>query len=201
LADIIYQRTYQLHDTYKEIKSRAVKNLHNFLDYPGLISFNDINKTITFLSERLIPITSTNRPRIMLLFSNPHPHSIYQGMFLSPSIKGHESLFWSTMRDAGWIKLPGEKYSPAQLASICINVDFSGPFEFVFYCYYAFPTRYPEDILRIFGKEYFTRFLSLEAKEEFIKTLDETRIAAVVTFNKGIFNLVANNKLTIILIV
>lgn len=194
MVNIFFHRTYHLHDTYEEIKSRAVKNLKNFLTYPGLLFFDDAGKSITFLSERLIPTTSTNRPRIMLLFSNPHPHSIYQGMFLSPSIKGHESLFWLTMRDAGWIELPGENYSPTQLADICANAKYSGPFEFVFYCYYAFPTRYPEDIIRIFGKDYFTRFLVPEAREEFKKTIDEAKINAVVTFNKGIFNLVADEK-------
>jgi len=194
LADIIFQRTYQLNDSYKEIKSRAVQNLQNYLEYPGLISFNDIGRSITFSSERVIPTTSTNRPRIMLLFSNPHPHSILQGMFLSPNIKGQESLFWVAMRDAGWILLPGEKYSPTQLADICLNAEYQGPFEFVFYCYYAFPTRYPDDIIRIFGKEYFTRYLAPEANDEFKKTVDEANIVAVVTFNKGIFNLVANDK-------
>jgi hypothetical protein len=194
LADIIFQRTYQLNDSFEEIKQRIVQSLHSFLEYSELISFNDLDRSVTFSSERLIPTTSKSRTRILLLFSNPHPHSIHQGMFLSPSIKGHESLFWSAMRDAGWIKLPERKYSPKQLADICLNAEYPGPFEFVFYCYYAFPTRYPEDIIRIFGKQYFNQFLAPEAKEEFIKILDETDIDAVVTFNKGIFSLVANDK-------
>lgn len=195
MSELIYQRTYQLNDFYDDVRSRIVQKLQNFLEYPELISFNDIGRRITFSSERLIPTASTNRPRIMLLFSNPHPHSIKQGMFLSPSINGHESLFWSAMRDAGWINLPGENYSPIELANMCIYADYLGPFEFVFYCYYAFPTRYPEDIIRIFGKQYFNQFLVPEAKDELTKTLNEAEINVVVTFNKAIFNLVANEKI------
>lgn len=39
----------------------------------------------------------------MFLCSNPHPHSVKQGMFLSPNSKGQESLFWQVLRDSGWI--------------------------------------------------------------------------------------------------
>ena len=70
----------------------------------------------------------------------------------------------------------------------------TGPFEFIFYCYYAFPTNYPEDIQKIFGKEYFDREIEPEAMAEFRKTVQDEKVEAVVTFNKGVFNLVANDR-------
>ena len=127
----------------------------------------------------------------MFLYSNPHPYSIYQGMFLSPSIKGQESLFWSAIRDAGWIKLIVAKPDPKQLAEIFLNLQYQGPFELIFYCYYAFPTSYPEEIRKIFGEEYFRQVIEPEAMDEFHKTIQETNVCAIVTFNKGIFNLVS----------
>jgi len=131
----------------------------------------------------------------MLLFSNPHPHSVHQGMFLSPNTKGRENLFWSTMRDACWLSIAEENRNPKELAGICLEAKYRGPFELIFYCYYAFPTDFPEDIKRIFGKKYFSQFIEPEAIDEFRKTIQETSVKAVVTFNKGIFNLVSKDQI------
>ena len=83
-----------LNEAYESIKERAIQVLDKYLEYPDLITFNDLDRSVTFSTERLIPTTSTNRPRVMLLFSNPHPYSVHQGMFLSPNTKGRENLFW-----------------------------------------------------------------------------------------------------------
>jgi hypothetical protein len=131
----------------------------------------------------------------MLLFSNPHPHSIHQGMFLSPNTKGKENLFWPVMKDAGWLSIPKENCNPKQLADICVEAKYQGPFELVFYRYYAFPTNYPEDIKKIFGREYFNQFIEPESKDEFRKTIQAINVDAVVTFNKMIFNLVSEDQI------
>ncbi|MDP2981706.1 MAG: hypothetical protein Q8O92_00050 [Candidatus Latescibacter sp.] len=180
---------------YESIKKRAIQVLDKYLRYPDLIKFNDVDRSVTFATERLIPTTSTNRPRVMLLFSNPHPHSVHQGMFLSPNTKGRESLFWSAMRDGGWLSIAEENLNPKELAGICLEAKYRGPFDLIFYCYYAFPTDFPEDIRRIFGKNYFNQFIESEAIYEFRKTIKETSVEAVVTFNKGIFNLVSKDQI------
>jgi len=191
LSSINFQRTYVLSEAYGSIKERARQVLSKYLGYPDLITFNDSYRSVTFPSERLIPPTSTTRPRVMLLFSNPHPHSILQGMFLSPNTKGRENLFWSVMSDVGWLPIEEGNRKPKQLADICLKANYQGPFELIFYCYYAFPTNYPEDISRIFEKDYFSQFIEPESMDEFRKTIQETSVEAVVTFNKGIFNLVS----------
>ena len=195
MPSINFQRTYPLSESYESIKERAIQFLDKYLGYPDLITFNDLDRSVTFSTERLIPTVSTNRPRVMLLFSNPHPLSIHQGMFLSPNSKGQENLFWPTMEDAGWLPIPKENRNPKQLADICLKAKYRGPFELIFYCYYAFPTDYPEDIRKIFGKEYFSQFIEPEAIDEFRKTIQETSVKAVVTFNKGIFNLVSKDQI------
>jgi len=98
------------------------------------------------------------------------------------------------MEDAGWLPIAKENRNPKQLAEICLKANYQGPFEHIFYCYYAFPTNFPEDISRIFEKEYFSQFIEPEAMDEFSKTVQETSVEAVVTFNKGIFNLVSKAK-------
>ena len=89
----------------KALRNVQSKKVHKYLGYPDLITFNDLDRSVTFSTERLIPTASTNRPRVMLLFSNPHPHSVHQGMFLSPNTKGRENLFWPVMGDAGWLPI------------------------------------------------------------------------------------------------
>jgi hypothetical protein len=131
----------------------------------------------------------------MLLFSNPHPYSVHQGMFLSPNTKRRENLFWPVMRDAGWIIIAENKPDPKQLADICLEAKYQGSFELIFYCYYAFPTKDPEDIRKIFGKEYFRQVIEPKAMDESRKTIQETCAEAVVTFNKEIFNLVSKDKI------
>ena len=197
MTRINFQRTYFLGEEYESIRDRAVVVLDKYLKYPELYSFDDLGKSVTFSTERLIPPSTGKRPRVILLFSNPHPHSVYQGMFLSPNTKGRENLFWSTMINAGWFTIPEDINSPEELADFCLNAKYEGPFELVFYCYYAFPTNYPGDISKIFGKKYFKQVIVPEAYNELRKTIQETNVKAVVTFNKGIFNLVSSDPVRI----
>jgi hypothetical protein len=104
-----------------------------------------------------------------------------------------ENPFWPVMEDAGWLPIVKGNRNPKQLADICLNVKYQGPFEMIFYCYYAFPTDFPEDISTIFGKEYFSQVIEPESMIEFRKTIQETSVEAVVTFNKEIFNLVSKD--------
>ena len=191
MGAINIQKTYLLREEYESIKGRADQVLAKYLAYPNLIKFNDLENSVTYYTEKLIPLASTSRPRVMLLFSNPHPHSIYQGMFLAPNTKGRENSFWPVMEAAGWLPISKGDRNPEKLADICLKANYQGPFELIFYCYYAFPTDYPEDISKIFGKEYFKQFIVPEAKDELRKTIVETGAEAIVTFNKEIFNLVA----------
>jgi hypothetical protein len=82
-----------------------------------------------------------------------------------------------------------------QLVDICLDAKYRGPFDLIFYCYYAFPTNFPEEIIKIFGKEYFRQVIEPEAIDEFRKTIQETSVQAVVTFNKGVFNLVSKDHI------
>jgi hypothetical protein len=195
MTSIVFQKTYPLYEEYEGIKERAIQVLDKYLGYPDLITFNDLDRSVTFSTERLILTASTNRTRVMLLFSNPHPHSVHQGMFLSPNTIRRENLFWPVMGDAGWLPIAEENRNPKQLADICLKAKYRGPFELIFYCYYAFPTDYPEDISSIFGKEYFRQVIEPEAIDESRMTIQETSVEAVVTFNKGIFNLVSKDQI------
>jgi len=192
MSSIHFQTTYQLSQQYDSIKSRAPEILG--ITDSSFYSFNDQAKTLTFTSERLIPEVRSGRQRVLLLFSNPHPHSIQQGMFLSPSIKGGKSLFWTGMQDAGWFSLPEDSPAPKRLAEIFLKLEYESPFELLFCCYYSFPTRYPDHIVKLFGKEFFKEVIEPEAREGFLKIMKEESPSAVVTFNKDVFNLVSTQQ-------
>jgi hypothetical protein len=136
-----------------------------------------------------------NRIPVMLLFSNPHPYSVYQGMFLSPNTKSRENLIWSVLKDAGWINISGQKSTPEEHAKIFLNCEYEGPFDLIFNCYYTFPTFFPEDIAKIFGKEYFKQNIVSESLAEFREIIGKTSAKAVVTFNKGVYNLIAQEPI------
>jgi hypothetical protein len=191
MSSIHFQTTYLLTHQYDAIKSRTPKILGKFLADISVYHFNDQEKTLTFTSERLIPEVRSSRRRVLLLFSNPHPHSIQRGMFLSPSVTGGQSLFWTGMLEAGWFRLPETNPCPKCLAKIFLNLEYESPFELLFYCYYSFPTRYPDDIVKLFGRDFFREVIEQEAREGFTRIIHEESPAAVVTFNKGVFNLVS----------
>jgi hypothetical protein len=193
LSEVNFKHTYKIDNCFEEIKVRSRQLLGKYDYYDELYKFNDEKHEITFSSERLIPEKSKQRIRILLLFSNPHPHSVKQGMFLSSTTRGQESLFWPFMEESGLLPITHENRSPESLARICLELDYSGLFEYLFYCYYAFPTDYPEDIKKIFGKEYFQQQIEPEAVDEFNKMILENNVQKVITLNKGIFNLVSEN--------
>lgn len=136
----------------------------------------------------------------MLLFSDPHPHSIKQGMFLSPNINNRENLFWPTMRNAGWFSIPEAKRNPEDLRDIFFRVKYPGPFELYFYCYYVFPTPYPDHIARIFGKRFFSQIIEPQANAEFRKTVQKITFEAIIVFNKGNSTLFLMKRLYVILL-
>ena len=195
MSGINFQRSYHLGQEYENIKNRATKIVGKYLEDSNLISFDDVEKRVTFTSERLVPVNRSKRPPVMLLFSNPHPHSIKQGMFLSANINNRENLFWPTMRNAGWFSIPEAKRNPEDLRDMFLQVKYPGPFELYFNCYYVFPTLYPDHIARIFGTGFFSQIIEPQANAEFRKTVQETTFEAIVVFNKDIFNLVSDEKI------
>ncbi len=196
MTTINFQRTYSLGQNYKSIKDRAIKVLGKNSAYLNIVEFGDVAGEVAFWTECLIPVENSTRPSVMLLFPNPHPHSVQQGMFLSPNTKQQDNLFWSTMIDAGWFSIPEDKRSPSQLRDVFLNLEYTGPFDLLFCCYYPFPTSYPDDIPKIFGRSFFDRYIQHEAYQGFQTILMETQVVAVVTFNKDIFNLISNNRIT-----
>lgn len=93
------------------------------------------------------------------------------------------------------VLIPEAKRNPEDLRDIFFRGKYIGPFELYFYCYHVFPTIYPDHIARIFGKRFFSQIIEPQANAEFRKTVQEITFEAIIVFNKGIFNLVSDEKI------
>lgn len=191
MSPLHFTTTYTLSNLFPFVQSRGEQILGGYAADRRIYRFNPEGQTLDFTSERLIPATRSGRRRVLLLFSNPHPLSIQQGMFLAPGETGKWNDFWATMLDAGWFTLPKVNPGPQRLAEIFLRVEYEGPFELLFCCYFSFPTRYPQHIRQIFGKDYFNEVIEPAARAELQRVLQEEAPAAVLTFNKEIYNRVA----------
>ena len=134
-------------------------------------------------------------PNIMLLFSNPHPHSIEQGMFLSPNNNNVENQFWSFMENAGWFKVKHSNPTPTERCRIFLEREYSSRFNLIFHCYFDFPSNYPTEIKKIFGKKFFAEIIESEAKDNLQKIIRKHNIKSILVLNKEIYNLVADVKI------
>lgn len=190
MPGVNFQRTYALAEQYEAVKARASQFLGTYLADPRLFTFDDLAQTLTFTSEQIIPQPFTARGRVLLLFSNPHPHSIQQGMFLAPTSGGQPHQFWADMAESGWLNLPAAPLSSEQLAQTCLRAAYQSPFDLIFHCYYAFPTRYPEHIRRIFGKQFFAQIIQPAAAADLDQIIQLSAPQAILTFNKEIYNLI-----------
>ncbi len=182
LNGVNFSTDYQCGNDYSQIKARAEKVLGRYLQdpqYQGLYSFDDIGKKVRFASERLLPQQWKDRPRVMLLFSNPLPESLKNGMFHSYRLP---NPFWSLLKESGWFDLPPNNITADRLRDRFLKSEFNGAFNLIFHCYYPFPTRRPEDISRIFGG-FFRRVIEPRSRKEFEGTVITNGVQAVLCFN------------------
>ena len=187
---IHFKETYELGRNYRKVKNRARISLKEFFYYKDLFSWDDHKKKITFTSERLIPRHPRGKPRVMLLFSNPHPRSVHMGMFHSYKFP---NAFWSKLQEAKWFTLPTEDPKVDQLREMFLQVAYDSPFEYILYCYYAFPTQYPKQLPKIFCKFFYEK-IQPEAKRQINDILTKEQIYAIVTFNGQIFRLMTGEN-------
>ena len=107
-----------------------------------------------FLTESIQPIITTiKRPRVMLLFSNPHPDSVKKGLFMSES---RSRGFWGILSNSMQPKTNQEfSWDPSgidETVSILTNGNYEGPLMF-FECLYQLPSRSPKDLRRLFDQK------------------------------------------------
>jgi len=119
------------------------------IDWEG----NDENLEIIYKTEELTPSCEDNKKiKVLLLFKNPHPDSVKNGLFLSES---HSRSFWQRLfsvwynqkllpllKSADWIQ---------SVAAILLSGQYQSPFLYHFRCLYSFPTKQFADLKSLFS--------------------------------------------------
>ena len=138
-----------------------------------------------FLTERIHPvISSPERPKVMLLFSNPHPHSIENGLFMSES---HSGGFW-TMLSNIMLSLTGHElgWDPSkvkEIVPILLNGNYGGPLLF-FDCLYPISSTSPKDLKLLFNcnTDHFDKYLHQPSLERISSVIKEHKIKVMLVF-------------------
>jgi hypothetical protein len=153
-----------------------------------------------FLTESIQPkISSPERPRVMLLFSNPHPESVRTGLFMSAkSSRG----FWDILRNSKQLYINHDfrwdnTDSVRETVSLFLNGNYGGygdPLLF-FECLYPIPSKSPKDLKKLFAKaDDFDRYLHRPSLERISAILTNHNIKVVLVFTGEIFESIVDKS-------
>ncbi len=189
-SEINKVHTARLGDKYAHVKAylrkRKPDGRRSYKEYIGSVyKLTDKDRSVTFQSECLIPRKDRRRPRVLLLFSNPHPGSIQKGMFHSPDRR--IANLWTDLCEVGLFSAEDSVLrSPKALRTHCLNVTYKDSFAFAFACYWVFPTSYPSQLKSLFGRTMEPPGLE-DPKVGLNRLLTKWRPRAIISFNGKVF--------------
>lgn len=171
----------ELKDIYEKVYKNIKKNatLKNYIN--NIIFFNDAERIIHYITEGIYPRKIGKRTPVVLLFSNPHPNSLQKGIFLAGV-----SRFWKGMQESGMITFRENIKNPTRLTmEQLLNLDYDSSFAFYFYCFFDFPSRFPDQLKNIFDN-YFNQYLKY-SYNRFSKLLRQKKVKNIICFGKQAF--------------
>jgi len=180
---IIYDETLKLKTNYDDIKSNIQQKLQDYID---LYKFDDISRQIQYPTEGPLVPNNNGKIPILILLSNPHPHSVRQGMFLSPNRAGKENPFWNTLRGIGYFK-HADQITP----SLMIENRYDSPFRIFIAVLLSFPSNFPHELPEIFGMEEYRKMI-IAGKAKIEALLTEHDIKNVICFGKTQYDIMAS---------
>jgi len=147
-----------------------------------------------FFTERIHPnIASPKRPRVMLLFSNPYPDSISEGLFMSEK---RSRGFWEILRCINQLGIKHDfcwdnNDSIQKTVSLLLNGNYGNrrsPLLF-FDCFYQIPSRLPEDLRKLFKPRSgdFDRYLRCRSLKRIGGIINMYGIKTVLVFEGDTF--------------
>lgn len=204
---IHFTRTLDVGTDYKQFikKISSDPTLKEYIENTDFFVENEEKQQIRYITEILQPNVAipANKIPVVLLFSNPHPHSILQGMFLSPKQNSQKiNLFWESMIKAEMFKLNGtniestikliEKkfYNPVHVKDMFINLNYESQFAFCFYCFFDFPSKNPTQLQDFFG-DYFNKVYLAKSYKELACFLNICKSKDVICFGQQAFKYIS----------
>jgi hypothetical protein len=173
---------------YQSVK-RILEGNPTFASTKRLIqTFDDVSKTISYLTEEITPEYEGNdRIKVLLLFKNPHPDSVAAGLFLSES---HSQAFWQRLFEVDYnrnlLPLLNRQDWISSLADTLLTGKYDSPFLYYFRCLYPFPTRQFVDLQQLFAGAPLTyrREILNRSLREFTAYVEQHGIRNVIVFFK-----------------
>ncbi len=192
-------KSYSLGENYNNVISNLKRDdsLKEYLSNKEYYLECDETQTIIFKTEILRPLISKEKPRVLLLLSNPNARSIMDGMILAPENRINQ--FWFSMEGAKMFSLPSkigtikqiekEKFSDT-IRPIFQNLRYDSDFEFYFYTFFSFPSRDPEDLIKLFGESFFNHMVN-ESRCNLLEFIQIEEINNIVCFGRQAFQYIS----------
>lgn len=122
---------------------------------------------LSYRTETIVP-EGDSRPRVLLLFGNPAPHSVVGGMFFAHEGAGREHRVWRIFREVGLLDVPAGESSTARKGRI-LSHDYASPLcvgMAVFHSLSSTPSRPPwtgvAGLRRLYGTRAFATIADAE---------------------------------------
>ena len=157
------------------------------------------DNTLTYSHKSWIPIKSDNRPKALLLFGNPAPHSVIADIYFAYEGKGKEHRFWKVMKEVGFIDMKIDKdieNTNNILKSKFFNLEYISPFVLGMEVFFTFPSPASEKkwsgvmgLQKLFGKKVFDKLAQAE-KIRVEKLIDDfiKDGGTIIAFQKDAYN-------------
>jgi len=158
-------------------------------DIPGLSKTMHCweGSCLHFLTERIHPkITTSKRPKVMLLFSNPHPDSVERGLFMSElRSRGFWDILSNSMQPEMKHEFRWDLSGIDETVSMLTNGNYEGPLMF-FECLYQPPSRSPKDLRKLFDPKTddFQAYLHKPSLERIGAIINKYNISIVLVFTQ-----------------
>ncbi|OPY18447.1 MAG: hypothetical protein A4E74_00580 [Syntrophus sp. PtaB.Bin075] len=182
---LIHNETLIVKANYDSVKVKIQGKLH---DYRDLFKFNDDTGQIRYPTEGPLIPHDNDRIPILILLSNPHPHSVRQGMFLSPNRIGNENPLWDTLRSTGYFN-----HTHRITPSLMIENKYDSPFRIFIAVLLSFPSNFPNELPEIFGREEYQKMI-IAGKARIETLLKKHDIKNVICFGKTQYEIMASSS-------
>lgn len=99
---------------------------------------------LEYLTESVIPPLQSSKPCMLLLFGNPAPHSVKDGVMFSSEGNGREHRIWRFLDQTGILSF-GNKHADEKPNGPCrmkrlLNTDYESPFQLAFASFISLPS-------------------------------------------------------------
>lgn len=190
---IIVKKELILGQDFKTIKER-IEGRSEYAGLRKLCCFDEKRMLLKYATEQIHParLKYPNRIPILFLFSNPHPQSVANGLFLSEprSQKFWQRLFQSKYFCEGMstdLTTWNDK-TPINLGELMLNGNYHSKFLLYFHCLWPIPTNQVADLKKLFSETPLWGKIKNDGLTDLKALIKEQSIEHIVIFTGGVYH-------------